>query len=33
MIEFFKEQKNINNINCYSNDGDVIGKNQKLIFN
>ena len=21
-IEFFKDQKNINNINCYSNEGD-----------
>ena len=21
IIEFFDEQKNINNINCYSNDG------------
>ena len=32
MIEFFKEQKNINNINCYSNDGGNW-KKSKLIFN
>ena len=32
IIEFFKEQKNINNINCYSNDGGNW-KKSKLIFN
>ena len=38
IIEFFKEQKNINNINCYSNDGGKWKKsnlkfqNQKLII-
>ena len=31
IIEFFKEQKNINNINCYSNDGGNW-KKSKLIF-
>jgi len=25
-VEFFKEQKNLNNINCYSNEGDVWEK-------
>ena len=39
IIEFFKEQKNINNINCYSNDGgnwkkpNLIFKQKKLIIN
>ena len=39
IIEFFKEQKNIKNINCYSNDGgewkksNLIFKNQTLIIN
>ena len=32
IIEFFKEQKNINNINCYSNDGGNW-KKSKIIFN
>ena len=38
-VEFFKEQKNINNINCYSNDGGnwkkstLNFKNQTLIIN
>ena len=31
IIEFFKEQKNINNINCYSNDGGNW-KKSKLVF-
>ena len=31
-IEFFKEQKNINNINCFSNEGGEWG-NPKLKFN
>jgi len=30
-VEFFKEQKNITNINCYSNEGDVWEKS-KTIF-
>ena len=39
IIDFFNEQKNINNINCYSNDGgdwkkpNLSFKNQKLIIN
>ena len=39
IIDFFKEQKNVNNINCYSNDGgnwkkpNLKFKNQKLIIN
>ena len=39
VIEFFNEQKNINNINCYSNDGGnwkkstLNFKNQTLIIN
>ena len=39
IVEFFKEQKNITNINCYSNDGGTWGKtdlkfqNQVLIMN
>ena len=32
IIEFFKDQKNINNINCYSNDGGNW-KKSKIIFN
>jgi len=38
-VEFFNEQKNIKNINCYSNDGgnwkkpDLIFKNNILIIN
>ena len=32
IIEFFKDQKNINNINCYSNDGGDW-KKSKIIFN
>ena len=30
-VEFFKEQKNLNNINCYSNEGD-IWKKSKINF-
>ena len=39
VVEFFYEQQNINNINCYSNDGgnwkksNLIFKNNKLIVN
>ena len=39
VVEFFAEQKNIKNINCYSNDGgdwkksNLIFENQKLIIN
>ncbi len=39
IVEFFDEQKNINNINCYSNDGgnwkksSLTFENQKLILN
>ena len=32
MIEFFENQKNINQINCYSNDGGEW-KKPNLIFN
>ena len=32
VVEFFDEQKNINNINCYSNDGGNW-KKSKLMFN
>ena len=32
IVEFFNEQKNINNINCYSNDGGDW-KNPNLEFN
>ncbi len=31
-VEFFKEQKNLSNINCYSNEGDVWEKS-KTSFN
>ena len=27
-VEFFKEQKNLNNINCYSNEGDIWEKSK-----
>ena len=39
IVDFFSEQKNIRNINCYSNDGgnwkksDISFKNQTLIIN
>ncbi len=32
-VEFFKEQKNLNNINCYSNEGDVWKKSNINISN
>ena len=36
LVEFFKEQKNINNINCFSNEGDkweksIINFNQNIL--
>tara|TARA_B100000700_G_C14608679_1_gene652539 strand:- start:256 stop:699 length:444 start_codon:yes stop_codon:yes gene_type:complete len=27
-VEFFQGQKNLNNINCYSNEGDIWGKSK-----
>ena len=30
-VEFFKEQKNLNNINCYSNEGDIWEKSKTKI--
>ena len=32
-IEFFEDQKNLNNINCYSNEGDRWGKSKTNITN
>ena len=32
-VEFFKEQKNLNNINCYSNEGNVWEKSKTTIIN
>ena len=32
-VEFFKEQKNLKNINCYSNEGGKWGKSKTNIFN
>jgi poly-beta-1,6-N-acetyl-D-glucosamine N-deacetylase len=32
-VEFFDEQKNINNINCYSNEGDQWEKSKIIISN
>jgi len=32
-VQFFKEQKNINNINCYSNEGEIWKKSNTKIFN
>ncbi|MDA9696689.1 polysaccharide deacetylase family protein [Candidatus Pelagibacter sp.] len=32
-VEFFKEQKNLSNINCYSNEGDVWGKSKTSFIN
>ena len=32
-VEFFKEQKNLNNINCYSNEGNVWKKSKTKISN
>ena len=31
-IKFFKDLINIKNINCYSNEGNVFGENQILLF-
>ena len=32
-VEFFKEQKNLSNINCYSNEGDVWDKSKTTFAN
>ena len=32
-VEFFKEQKNLSNINCYSNEGDVWEKSKTIFTN
>ena len=32
-IEFFKEQKNLSNINCYSNEGDIWDKSKTTFAN
>ncbi len=32
-VEFFKEQKNLSNINCYSNEGDVWEKSKTKFVN
>ena len=32
-VEFFKEQKNLSNINCYSNEGDVWEKSKTRFAN
>ena len=32
-VEFFKEQKNLENINCYSNEGDKWEKSKPIISN
>ena len=32
-VEFFKEQKNLSNINCYSNEGDVWEKSKTKLIN
>ena len=32
-VEFFKEQKNLSNINCYSNEGDVWEKSKTTFAN
>ena len=32
-VEFFKEQKNLSNINCYSNEGDLWGKSKTNFVN
>jgi len=32
-VEFFKEQKNLSNINCYSNEGDVWEKSKTIFAN
>ena len=32
-VKFFKEQKNLSNINCYSNEGDVWKKSKTNLIN
>ncbi|MDA9708913.1 polysaccharide deacetylase family protein [bacterium] len=32
-VEFFKEQKNLDNINCYSNEGDIWEKSKTKFLN
>ena len=32
-VEFFKEQKNLSNINCYSNEGDIWDKSKTTFAN
>ncbi len=32
-VEFFEEQKNLNNINCYSNEGNIWKKSKTKIIN
>ena len=32
-VEFFKEQKNLDNINCYSNEGDIWEKSKTRFIN
>ena len=32
-VEFFKEQKNLSNINCYSNEGDIWEKSKTSLTN
>ena len=32
-VEFFDNQKNLNNINCYSNEGDTWKKSQIKLIN
>ncbi len=32
-VEFFKEQRNLNNINCYSNEGDIWKKSNTKVLN
>ena len=33
VVEFFKDQKNLENINCYSNEGDKWEKSKTNILN
>ena len=33
LVEFFKDQKNLENINCYSNEGDKWEKSKTNILN
>ena len=32
-VQFFKEQKNLSNINCYSNEGDIWDKSKTTFAN